>query len=233
MKVVLYQLIPELDMDHLMFEDLKTILAKSDGRIPAERYEAVYCGDLDVITPEDVYFIFNLAHPEGYTGRSMSVSDVVEFIPAPGCSMFYFCNMIGHVEVDFDKKRAMLPIVNHDFQKEEITRCGNFSIAFFDEYGFENIRCSKMVLKRCRYSQCQLGYKLLYWHDEQGKWREKEFLTRPKILFAETGFCSIPQEVLYEETNYGIKRRYGAFSSENFAALEKRYTDKHIPFEYL
>ena len=90
-----------------------------------------------------------------------------------------------------------------------------------------------MVLKRCRYSQCQLGYKLVYWHDEQGKWREKEFLTRPQILFAETGFCSIPQEVLYEETNYGIKRRYGAFSSENFAALEKRYTDKHIPFEYL
>ena len=102
-KVTLYQIIPELDTDRLMFQDLDAVQAACGGRVPAEIYESVYHGDLEVAGPEDVYYIFNMDHPDGYRGRPMSVSDVVELTPTSGCSTFYFCNPVGHVQIEFEK----------------------------------------------------------------------------------------------------------------------------------
>lgn len=45
------------------------------GGINAGSYELVFDGDLPAQTAEDVFRIFNLKHPNGYRGRSMSVSD--------------------------------------------------------------------------------------------------------------------------------------------------------------
>ena len=81
MNVTLYQIIPELDNDHLMFRNLQAILQASNHQVPAELYETVFSGELEVQDLQDIFTIFNIAHPEGYRGRSMSVSDVVE-IPA-------------------------------------------------------------------------------------------------------------------------------------------------------
>ena len=64
---------------------LNTIQTTCGNRMPAESYEAVYHGELDIQTIEDAFYIFNMEHPEGYKGRSMSVSDVVEiFDPEKG-----------------------------------------------------------------------------------------------------------------------------------------------------
>ena len=50
--------------------------------------------------------MFNVDHPEGYTGRSLSVSDVVEFVGEGVC---YFCDILGFKIVRFA----------HEARKEE------------------------------------------------------------------------------------------------------------------
>lgn len=51
---------------------------KQYGRINLDDYECVYDGEIpDHYSPEDVYELCNLNHPEGYKGHSLSVSDVI------------------------------------------------------------------------------------------------------------------------------------------------------------
>ena len=114
MTITLYQIIPELDKNHLMFRDLQFIRTASGNQVPAELYESVYSGDLDIQTLEDVFYVFNMAHPEGYQGRSMSVSDVVELSGAAGDNEFFFCDSIGFKKITFDKEKAMLPRDDRD-----------------------------------------------------------------------------------------------------------------------
>jgi len=51
----------------------------------------VYEGEINCSDLEEVYRMFNLNHPEGYHGRSLSVSDVVEVIDPP--------KIVGVVEI--------------------------------------------------------------------------------------------------------------------------------------
>ena len=103
MNVTLYQIIPELDNDHLMFRNLQAILQASNHQVPTELYETVFSGELEVQSLQDIFTIFNIAHPEGYRGRSMSVSDVVEIPASTGENDFYFCEPIGYKKILFDK----------------------------------------------------------------------------------------------------------------------------------
>lgn len=234
MKITLYQIVPELDNDHLMFCDLRFIQTAGYDKVPAEIYESVYHGDLDIKTPEDAFYVFNMAHPEGYKGRSMSVSDVIQFPDSSGGKQFYFCGTVGFQKIEFDDKKAMLPIVNHDFQREETIRCGNFDVVFCNEQGVQKIRCSKVVLTRCRYSQCQLGYRLRYWHFGEVRWKEEDFISRPAVLLVSTGFRSIPDSLFYEESEDGLrKQKYAAFSDENLKAVEQWCQTHTIKYEYL
>ena len=61
------------------------------GGINADTYELVFDGDLPAQTAEDVFRIFNLKHPNGYRGRSMSVSDIV-WMEDIG---YWFCDKVG------------------------------------------------------------------------------------------------------------------------------------------
>ncbi len=118
MFINLYQINSELDNGRLMFRNLKTILTANGNQIPAHLYECVFSGELDVQDAEDVFRIFNLEHPKGYRGRSMSVSDVVEFVHTPNKSNFYFCDSIGFAQVEFDKQSAKRLIVNRDYEMD-------------------------------------------------------------------------------------------------------------------
>ena len=60
----------------------------------------------------------------------MSVSDVVEIPASTGENDFYFCEPIGYKKILFDKNRAMLPIVNHDYRQEEKIKCGVSHVIF-------------------------------------------------------------------------------------------------------
>lgn len=48
-----------------------------------------------VRNPEEVFQVFNYAHPDGYKGRSMSVSDIVVFEYSNGKKAAYFCSRFG------------------------------------------------------------------------------------------------------------------------------------------
>lgn len=64
-------------------------------------FEKVFEGEVECGTLEEVYQMFNLDHPDGYWGRSLSVSDVLEVVGEEK-STFHFCDSIGFREVDFD-----------------------------------------------------------------------------------------------------------------------------------
>lgn len=234
MKITVYQIVPELDNDHLMFRDLQFIKTAGYDKVPAEIYESVYHGDLDIKTPEDAFFVFNMAHPEGYKGRSMSISDVIQFTDTSAGKQFYFCGTVGFPKIEFDDKKVMLPIVNHDFQREETIRCGNFDVVFSSGRRTQKIHCSKVVLTRCRYSPCQLGYRLKYWPFGEERWKEKDFASRPTVLLVSTGFRSIPDSLFYEESDDSLRiQKYAAFSDENFRAVEQWCQMHTIKYEYL
>lgn len=107
MKITLYQIVSELDKNHFMFRDLQFIKNANNNQVPAEIYGSVYHGDLEKESLEDVFYIFNMAHPKGYTGRSMSVSDVVKVCNSSGDNRFYFCDTLGFQEIKFDEGKAM------------------------------------------------------------------------------------------------------------------------------
>ena len=66
-----------------------------------EIYDKVFEGEVECGTLEEVYQMFNIGQPDGYRGRSLSVSDVVEVVGEEK-STFHFCDSIGFREVDFD-----------------------------------------------------------------------------------------------------------------------------------
>ena len=106
MKITIYQMAAEPDNARLMFMDLTYVQTACGGRVPAWLYQAVYSGELEARSLEDVFYIFNMAHPEGYKGRSMSVSDVVEVDQPVGGSVFYFCDTVGFRRIAFDKGKV-------------------------------------------------------------------------------------------------------------------------------
>lgn len=102
MRVRLYQVREDGD-PHQMFRSREAFRKQYGERIPAEVYRKVYDGELAVSDPEQAFVIFNTAHPEGYTGRSMSVSDVVEFVEE---GTFYFCDIFGFDRVQFSAEEG-------------------------------------------------------------------------------------------------------------------------------
>ena len=69
--------------------------------------DCVFSGDVDCNGLEDVYQKFNIDHPDGYNGRSLSVSDVVEILESEDVDKgFYYCDSIGFSKVDFDPDEA-------------------------------------------------------------------------------------------------------------------------------
>ena len=67
------------------------------GYKPGDKMKLVYSGDLSGVYPQTltkIFEIFNIAHPEDYTGRSLSVGDVVVLL-AHGEYIGYACEMVG------------------------------------------------------------------------------------------------------------------------------------------
>ena len=86
-----------------ILQRLNHIISVSNGRVPAELYDCVFAGEVSVQTLEDTFYVFNMEHPSGYKGRSLSVSDVVEIFLASGESEFYYCEPIGFKRIRFEK----------------------------------------------------------------------------------------------------------------------------------
>ena len=106
MKISIYQIAIERDTNRLAFHNLDRITAACNGCVPAELYDCVFSGEVAAETLEDIFYVFNAAHPSGYKGRSLSASDVVEIVPTSGESEFYFCEPIEFKRIRFEKSRA-------------------------------------------------------------------------------------------------------------------------------
>ena len=100
MLIKIYQIDRSLDSEHMIFSDLDSML-KMYNRIPTEIYKCVYNGEVKAANLEEVYCAFNLNHPYGYKGRSMSVSDIVEVINEKNDSDFYYCDTVSFCNVTF------------------------------------------------------------------------------------------------------------------------------------
>ena len=76
MDVRLYQVNLDRDENGVAFESLDTMKKwQGSPEIDSALYDKVFDGSIDTEDLEGVYELFNIDQPDGYTGRSMSVSE--------------------------------------------------------------------------------------------------------------------------------------------------------------
>lgn len=102
MNINIYQIDTSRDRKRICFFGLDEIKELTGvDTLNSGIYDKIFSGDVDCNNLETVYRMFNTDHPEGYTGRSLSVSDVVEITDGDKKG-FYFCDNIGFQKIDFD-----------------------------------------------------------------------------------------------------------------------------------
>lgn len=115
MEIAIYQINMERDHNRVAFQNLNnTERYQGSAKIESEIYDKVFEGEVNCENLEEVYEMFNVNHPRGYKGRSLSVSDVIELIGADGESTYHFCDSIGFEKVDFD------PCLTTEMKEEKI-----------------------------------------------------------------------------------------------------------------
>ena len=108
MNIRIYQVNLGRDYKHIAFQGLEELEQfQGSKEIDSSIYDCAFAGQVDCKGLEEIFQKFNIDHPEGYKGRSLSVSDMVEITESddlePG---FYFCDSVGFKKVDFDAEKA-------------------------------------------------------------------------------------------------------------------------------
>ncbi len=100
--VRVWQLRSDFDID-CRFQPFETMMAKY-GEIKSEDYVCVFDGEFSTNDLEQIYESCNAQTlPHGYTGHSMSISDVVELYDGEKSS-FHFVDKRGFKEISFKSK---------------------------------------------------------------------------------------------------------------------------------
>jgi len=96
--VRIWQLKPDSDFElrFRSYDEIQNIY----GEPCINNYEAVYDGEFDTNDLEAIYSKFNMDHPVGFKGHSLSISDVVELYDDSG-SAFHYVDRIGFKEIEF------------------------------------------------------------------------------------------------------------------------------------
>ena len=243
MRITIYQIIPELDQDRLMFMPLSYFQKVGYPSPPAEIYESVFCGETEVATLEEIYRTFNRKDEAdtcylekiGFTGHSMSVSDILEIQDSPAESRFYFCDTFGFPQISFQKESAMLPVQNHDYiPYEQVSRSKSGYLAYMDNSGISIHPCIQVQLQRCKYSQCQLGYRLRYQEKEESPWRQRDFLERPVVLLFEDTQGPAPEDLWYHSPKPSVWiSKHPIHSPLNLNLVEEWCQSQNVTYEYL
>ena len=211
MKIALYQMMFELTPPMLC--SLENVYKKYGNRVPSELYEKVFEGDVKAGNYEDIFDIFNMRYPKGYKGRAMNAGDVIEIIYQEGNNKYIYCDVIGFKSIDFDKTKTMTLVLNHDYDYVQEKR-KNVSVFFICESGLLQVKCKEFEFTRCKYSQTQLGYRLLC-ETTDGRVLKYDFSERPSIIVSE---CKedFPRELLYVD---GKKARYTTYDKANLGIV--------------
>ena len=96
--VRIWQLKPENDV-HMKFISYEEMV-KEFGAPDPQNYRIAYDGQLGTNDLESIYARCNVNHPPGYSGHSLSMSDVVELYDAEG-SEFHYCDRFGFQKISF------------------------------------------------------------------------------------------------------------------------------------
>lgn len=94
----IWQLKPEVDI-HMKFIGYEE-LSRQFGEPDPDNYQPVFEGKVETNDLEALYEIFNVSHPPGYKGHSLSMSDVVELYDELG-STFHYVDRFGFKQIDF------------------------------------------------------------------------------------------------------------------------------------
>lgn len=96
--VRIWQLKPDSDilMRFIGYDEM----AEKFGEPNMRDYDAVYDGEVETNDLESIYAKFNVEHPEGFTGHSLSMSDVVELYDEAG-SKFHYVDRFGFKQIGF------------------------------------------------------------------------------------------------------------------------------------
>ena len=97
--VRVWQLKPDVDirMKFISYEEM----CRQFGPPGVEQYQVVYDGAVETNDLEALYMKFNTEWPEGYTGHSLSMSDVLELYDRESSS-FHYVDRFGFQQVDFN-----------------------------------------------------------------------------------------------------------------------------------
>lgn len=100
-----WQLNPDVDirMKFVGYDEL----CRDFGPPDPANYRQVYDGAVETNDLEALYTKFNIGHPPGYAGHSLSMSDVLELYDETG-STFHYVDRIGFQQVDFEPPEPKL-----------------------------------------------------------------------------------------------------------------------------
>ena len=108
MKINIYQINTDRDTDDRLFMNMEGLRQNFRSEaIKSDIYDKVFSGEVDCASLDDLYRKIKLDPPEGYRGRSLFVSDVVEVLNCRDIDKgFYFRNVTGFSPVSFDPNRT-------------------------------------------------------------------------------------------------------------------------------
>ena len=96
------QIDPTADKCRYLFTGTKEIKKLGLPFPPPESiYREVYSSSQEKFDPEEIYKKFNLNQPEDYTGRSLSVSDIIRYKTKNGDTINLYCDSFGFYLLDF------------------------------------------------------------------------------------------------------------------------------------
>ena len=101
----IYQINIDRDKLNLAFDSFEMVERLSGTTdINKSIYDLAYEGSVSAENLEEIYTIFNIQKPKDFSGRSLSVSDVVEVISSETMKKgFYFCDTFGFQKVNFEE----------------------------------------------------------------------------------------------------------------------------------
>lgn len=98
----IHQLKPEVDV-MMKFIGYDELLDRF-GQPNPDNYQVVYDGQIENNDLDAIYEKFNLNHPPGYKGYSLSMSDIIELYDKDG-SEFHYVDRFGFKQIDFNESQ--------------------------------------------------------------------------------------------------------------------------------
>ena len=116
MRMRLYQINTDRDEKGLAFMSYEFVKRRTHSeKIDRRIYDCVFDGEVNCKSLESVFALFNFRYPDGYQGRSLSLSDVVEVLDGEHVPKgLYFCDSIGFKEVMFDQQKKDAAVKEND-----------------------------------------------------------------------------------------------------------------------